>query len=381
MLLHLTITALLTVVLMTVAGNILYLWAVGRAGRRGGEGDAALVSVLVPARNEAARIGACLEALAAQRYPRIEVLVLDDCSEDLTNEIARSFEERVPGLRVLDGEPLPPGWVGKPHACARLAREARGEWLLFTDADVVHAPESVARAIAIARATGADLLTALPRQRTGTFAERLVIPLLYFLVAGFLPMFALPLARWWRLAAASGQYMLFRREAYDAIHGHDSVRDKIVEDVELARAIRRARRRLVIADGRRLATCRMYEGWAEIVEGFSKNAFAGAGGSSLTLGIVAFAALALFVVPPAGLVVALATGAPAGWFATETALALASRVALALAFRQPLLSAFLHPLAVLAALRIALRSFWLTRYGAGVAWRGRRYGAAGSETL
>jgi chlorobactene glucosyltransferase len=373
MLLHLAITALLTVVLMTALGNILYLWVVGR---RREEGEAPLVSVLVPARDEAARIGACLEGLARQRYERLEVIVLDDCSEDRTGEIARSFEGRVPGLRVLDGEPLPPGWVGKPHACARLAREARGAWLLFTDADVVHAPESVARAMAIARATGADLLTALPRQQTATFAERLVIPLLYFLVAGFLPMFALPFARWWRLAAASGQYMLFRREAYEAIGGHEAVRDRIVEDVELARAVRRARRRLVIADGRQLATCRMYEGWDEIVEGFSKNAFAGAGGSAVTLALMASVAIALFVVPPAGLVVALAVGAPAAWFAAETALALASRIALALYFRQPPASALLHPLAVLAAIRIALRSFWLTRSGAGVAWRGRRYGAA-----
>ena len=373
MLLHVAITALLTVVLMTALGNILYLWVVGR---RREKGEAPLVSVLVPARDEAARIGACLEGLARQRYERLEVIVLDDCSEDRTGEIARSFEGRVPGLRVLDGEPLPPGWVGKPHACARLAREARGEWLLFTDADVVHAPESVARAIAIARATGADLLTALPRQQTGTFAERLVIPLLYFLVAGFLPMFALPFARWWRLAAASGQYMLFRREAYEAIGGHEAVRDRIVEDVELARAVRRARRRLVIADGRQLATCRMYEGWDEIVEGFSKNAFAGAGGSAVTLALMASVAIALFVVPPAGLVVSLAVGAPAAWFAAETALALASRVVLALYFRQPLASALLHPIAVLAAIRIALRSFWLTRSGAGVAWRGRRYGAA-----
>ena len=120
LLLHITIAALLSVVLLTALGNILYLRVVERTGSR--EEEAPLVSVLVPARNEEARIAACLEGLARQRHGRLEVIVLDDCSEDRTGDVARAFEGRVPGLRVLDGESLPPGWVGKPHACARLAR-------------------------------------------------------------------------------------------------------------------------------------------------------------------------------------------------------------------------------------------------------------------
>jgi chlorobactene glucosyltransferase len=370
---HISVVALLAVILLTVLGNIAYLAWVGRRvfhSRVVENADAPLVSVLVPARDEAARIGACLEALARQDYGALEVLVLDDGSADATAEIARSFEGRVPGLRVLEGEPLPAGWVGKPHACAQLAREARGAWLLFTDADVELAPSGVSRGVAAARALRADLLTALPAQRVGSLAEALAIPLLYFVVVGLLPMFAMPFLGWPRLAAASGQFMLFRREAYDRVGGHEAVRAEIVEDVALAVAVRRAGLRLWIANGRDLASCRMYTGWAEVVEGFSKNAFALAGGSVAGLVVLILMALALFVAPAVGLALWPEWRA---WFAAEAALALASRVALAVAFRHPLWAAPLHPVAVLLAIAIAVRSFWLTRFGGGVRWRGRRY--------
>jgi chlorobactene glucosyltransferase len=363
---HILVTSLLVVVLGTVAGNLVYLWRVGR--REAGGDDGELVSVCVPARDEAARIGACLEALERQTYPVLEVLVLDDGSSDGTGEIARGFEGRVAGLRVLEGEPLAEGWVGKPHACAALAREARGEWLLFVDADVALGPEGVRRGVALARGNRADLLTALPEQRLGSLAEALAIPLVYFAVAGFLPMFLMSRSRSARMAAASGQYMLFRREAYDAVGGHAAVRGEIVEDVALARAVRRAGRRLVIANGVGLATCRMYAGWGEVVEGFSKNAFAGLGRSVRNLALYILISAALFVAPPVGLAVA-----PSAWFAVETGLALAARAALAVAFRQPIWTVALHPAAVLLAIYVALRSAWLTHAGGGVRWRGRRY--------
>jgi chlorobactene glucosyltransferase len=160
--LHLATVAGLTVVVLVVLGNLVYLRWVFHKRSVENEDALPLVSVLVPARNESTRIGACLEALARQDYVALEVLVVDDCSEDDTASVARSFEGRVPGLRVIEGDPLPPGWIGKPHVCARLAREARGEWLLFTDADVELAPAGVSAGMFMARATRADLLTALP---------------------------------------------------------------------------------------------------------------------------------------------------------------------------------------------------------------------------
>jgi chlorobactene glucosyltransferase len=371
--LHLVLISALGTILLTVVGNLLYL------RRTSPKFDSSvtlrsspLVSVLVPARNEAARIGACLASLAGQTYPSLEVIVLDDCSEDGTAEVARSFEGRVPGLCVVRGEPLPDGWIGKPHACKQLAARARGEWLLFTDADVVHGVESVARGVASAEATRADLLTALPRQQTETFAEQLAIPLLYFAVAGFLPMFLMGRSRSERMAAASGQYMLFRREAYDAVGGHEAVRANVVDDVGLARAIRRASRRLVIANGVGFVSCRMYTSGTEVVEGFSKNLFAGIGHSTVGLVALVVVALALFVLPPVGLALAPVLGIAWEPFAVEVGLTLASRLLLARAFAQPSWTALFHPVAVVGALAVAIRSFWLTRFGGGVVWKGRR---------
>lgn len=370
---HVGVVALLAVILSTVLGNFVYLWIVGRRRPLREDGSPAFVSILIPARNEAGRIGKCLESLAAQTYSAFEVVVLDDCSEDETAAVVRAFSGRIPGLRVIDGAPLPLGWIGKPHACAQLAAAARGEWLLFTDADVEFAPDAIARGLHLAIANRADLLTALPRQETPTRAEAFFLPLLYFAVVGFLPMFWMAVIAWSRLAAASGQFMLFRREAYDAVGGHDRVRADIVEDVALGRAIRKARKRLVIVNGVSIARCRMYASWREIVEGFSKNAFAGLGGSVATLVATSVVVVSIFVVPPIGLIGALGAGYDWRWFALETALAAVIRLLLALAFRQPLWSILLHPAAMCAALWIAFRSFWLTRFGGGVRWRGRTY--------
>jgi chlorobactene glucosyltransferase len=367
-LIHIAVMTGLSVVLLTVLGNLLYLRRTGRARVLL---STPFVSVLVPARNEAARIGPCLEALARQEYPAYEVLVLDDCSEDGTADVARSFASRMPGLRVMSGAPLPAGWVGKSHACAQLADRARGEWLLFTDADVVHGPHSVTRGIAAALSNRADLLTALPGQRLGSFGEVLTVPLLYFAVAGFLPMFLLGRSRSTKMAAASGQYMLFRRRAYDAVGGHCAVCADIVEDVGLSRAVRAAGLRLVIVNGVDFVSCRMYTRWSEVVEGFTKNAFAGLGHSVANLLALIVVASLLFVFPPVGLAVAPFVGLPWAPFAAETALALLARLALALAFRHPLLPVLLHPVAVLVALAIAVRSFWMTSFGEGVRWKGR----------
>jgi chlorobactene glucosyltransferase len=370
-LLHIAIVAALGVILVTVAGNLVYFRALER--RAMAPSDPPLVSVLVPARNEAARLGACLEALAALSWKQLEVVVLDDCSDDATAIVAHGFEGRIAGLRVLDGSPLPDGWIGKSHACDQLARAARGDWLLFIDADVTLERGAIERALALAEGNRADLLTALPRQRMETFGERLVIPFLYFTVAGLLPMFALAWLRSARLAAASGQFMLFRRGAYDLVGGHEAVRSNIVEDVALARAVRREGLRLAIANGVRLGSCRMYDGWRDLADGFAKNGYALVGGSIAGLVTAVSIGLLLFVAPAVLLVVAAVTGGPVAFPAVEVALALAARVLLALAFREPVWIALLHPMAACAAVAIVVRSFARQRRG-GVAWRGRRYG-------
>ena len=320
--------------------------------RRGA--PARTVSALVPARDEERTIESCVRALLAE--PVYEVIVLDDGSADATARMARAIAD--PRLRVVSGRPLPPGWAGKPHACAQLAELAAGELLLFVDADVRVAPGSIA---ALARAAEeSDVVTAVPRQELGTLAERIVVPMLHVIYYALAPLWLIPRVRDPRVVAANGQLMLLRRSALAAFGGHAnaSVRGAVVEDQALCRAAKVAGLRVLFADGFLVASCRMYTSAREVRLGFGKSLYAGVGGS------------------PMRLTLALALVASVLWlplFTMPGALALLLlRTVLALRFRQPALALLLHPLAVLALFAIAIDSMQRTRKG-GVVWRGRTY--------
>jgi len=264
------------------------------AGDPAAEGAFQDVSVLVPARNEERRIRDCLSSLMAQRPPVREILLLDDRSVDATAQIARELgfrEGRGNRLRLIPGRDLPEGWIGKNWACHQLSEEAHPEsgHLLFTDADTVHSPDCLRAALGHARDTEASLLSLWPHQVTGTWSEKLVIPLGYLLFMAFQPFALLALlqkrperAAKWRLTraklasmgAANGQFLLFRRGCYRAIGGHGALRGHLVEDIAFGRRVA-ARTgegmRLVNAEGRDLLRCRMYGGFRELWEGFSKN--------------------------------------------------------------------------------------------------------------
>ncbi|MBV8214341.1 MAG: glycosyltransferase, partial [Verrucomicrobia bacterium] len=249
-----------------------------------------LVSVLVPARNEALRIRSCLESLLKQNYSSLEIIVLDDESVDTTVEIVRAlgFSTALQSnCRLIRGTPLPPGWTGKSWACHQLAEVARGDYLLFTDADTVHQPEAVSSAVAAAQRLRCDLLTLWPFQTTVTLAEKLVIPLMFVVAGSYLPHWLLVSAQrfpWLarllgskllsRCGTASGQFLLFRRQSYFEMGGHRTVGKLLVEDIALAREV--AKRipdgwRLVTCDGTRLVSCRMYTSLGQMWEGFTKN--------------------------------------------------------------------------------------------------------------
>ena len=235
-------------------------------GTRQSELQGPTVSVIVPARNEEASLKACLDSLVSQTAIDSEIVVVDDGSTDRTRAIAVT----IPGVKVIEPGPLPDGWTGKNNAVTAGAREARGEWLLFTDADTVHKPGSLAKAVAEARKQKADLLSYSPEQEVHGFWERAVMPVIFAELARKYPPSRMsdPSSK---LAAANGQYLLVSRSAYDAIGGHAAVATSLLEDVALAQRIKAAGYRISFRYGGDAVRARMYRSFRQLREGWTKN--------------------------------------------------------------------------------------------------------------
>ena len=257
------------------------------------------VSVLVPARNEARRLAGCLRALRATAgIAELEVLVLDDASTDGTAEVARQVFGDDPRCRVVAGsDGPPPGWTGKAWACAQLSQLATGAVLVFVDADVRVAPDGIAATVGALRTLGLDLVSPYPRQLADGPLPRLVQPLLQWSWATFLPMRVAHRSARPSLAAANGQLLACDAAAYRAAGGHAAVRDAVLDDVALLRALQRAGYRGGIVDGTGLAVCRMYDTGAELVDGYAKSLWS-AFGSPAGAAAVAGSLAAMYVVPP-----------------------------------------------------------------------------------
>jgi glycosyltransferase involved in cell wall biosynthesis len=224
------------------------------------------VSVIVPARNEAASLGACLRSIVSQQGFRFEVIVVDDQSSDATREIAQSFA----GVRVIEAPDLPDGWVGKNHAVWLGAQAATGEWLLFTDADTVHREGSLRRAVDEAREYGADLLSYSPEQEVHGFWERALMPIVFADLTRTYRTLEVndPKSR---VAAANGQYLLIRRAVYDWVGGHQAIAAFLLEDVELAKRVKQSGRLIRFRHGGDAVRTRMYRSFSQMWEGWSKN--------------------------------------------------------------------------------------------------------------
>jgi len=344
------------------------------------------VSILIPARNEELRLGPCLESLGCQDYPDLEIMVLDDRSEDRTAELAQLHgfaEGEGAGRRLLEGRPLPAGWTGKAWACQQLAEAAHGEYLLFTDADTVHAPGCVRAMVAHALATRADLLTFWPFQITGTWSEKLVIPLIFVAAGGALPHWLLALAqRYARLAellgpdrlrslgAANGQCLLFRRPSYFAFGGHRAVANHLVEDVALGREMAKRTAegvRLVSANGIDLVRCRMYTSFAEVWAGFTKNMHPLFEGNRLAFAASLCTQGLLFIWP-----FLVVWWRPTLAVLSQLALVYIVRALAAWKYRSSWWGVVFHPVGCTLVWLIALNSYRCAS-GKGVVWKGRRY--------
>jgi hypothetical protein len=331
--------------------------------------DNPLVSIIVPARNEEASLAACLESLVAQTGISFEIIVVDDDSTDRTSEIARSL----PGVHVIASGPLPGDWTGKNNAMSAGSKVANGKWLLFTDADTVHLPGSLARAVAEAEQHGAALLSYSPEQELHGFWEKTVMPVIFAELAITYPPQAVsdPTSS---IAAANGQYLMISREAYDAVGGHTKIAGELLEDVAMARLVKSSGHKIFFRYGGDAVRTRMYRSWAQMKEGWTKN-LALLFPKPRALALLRMAEFLLIVGNLIAAICAKLSGRPS--LALQTALL---TIILSGWFTMRMRKAHfpgLSNLFAIAGLPLFAYLLWLSDAGhrkRGVAWKGREYG-------
>jgi chlorobactene glucosyltransferase len=372
---QLLITSILFVLFLIAVWNI-YLF---RKSKINIPGDSILpfVSILVPARNEEINIRDCAESLLNQDYPDYEVIVLNDSSEDKTGEILSELQNIYPKLKILQGKPLAEGWTGKTYACNQLSEAAKGEWLLFTDADTRHYTGSLRGAMYTALEKDTDLLTVFPKMTMKTFSEKLLMPMLFFIAFVLLPFYFVDKKGFTKFAIGVGPFMLFKKSAYEKIGGHESVKNAIVEDVWLSRKIKEHGLRLAAADGQNLCSVRMYRCFKDIWNGFSKNIFAGFNFSTPVLFTINFLYLLLFFLPFVFLIVYAVTSNETGPILIlvfiQVIILFLIRILLTIKFKLGFISTLLHPLGAFMVPVIAFNSWRWIASGKGSKWKGRTY--------
>ncbi len=329
-----------------------------------------LVTVIVPARNEEGDLPACLDGLLAQSYPNLEIVVVDGGSTDRTAEIARA---RAPRVRLLEEPPLPEGWVGKSWACWTGAQQARGDYLLFTDADIRHDPEAVRAVVDWAERDRADLVTFATRIEMVGFWEKVVMP---FYIQMVLTYFRTPRVNRpdSRAAMANGQFLLLRTDGYRALGGHRAIRDRVLEDVALAERFRNAGKKLRVAWTPELVTTRMYRNRHEMFEGILKTV-PGVRFSAARLAGFSVALATLFWLPLALFPIGVLTGSPIliGVGALVAGALFAKHVAFTWGARGSAVYGLLYPVAVGFYLVLVIVALGRGLRGGSVGWKGRSY--------
>lgn len=325
------------------------------------------VSVLIPARNEERNIGAACACVLASEGVDLELVVLDDHSTDGTAAILRGIAD--PRLRVVAAPPLPPGWSGKQHACALLARQARHGLMVFVDADVRLSPDAVSRMAGFMQRRDVGLASGFPREIVGSWSEALLLPLIHFLLLGYLPIGRMERSPAPALGAGCGQLFIARRADYERAGGHAAIRASLHDGLTLPRAFRRAGIMTGLFDASGFARCRMYSNAAQLWEGLSKNATEG---MARPLALPVWTAVLGIgqALPPVLLILR------PGWLAAAAlAASVGTRLVLARRFRQPVASALLHPLGVAALLAVQWAALLRAARGRPATWRGRAYPA------
>lgn len=346
----------------------------------GHDGERVRVSVLVPVRNEEANIRACVMSLLEQEGVVAEVICLDDQSEDSTPEVLAKLSSMYPTLCVIQGQPLPDGWFGKAHACHQLSQVATGDWLLYVDADTVWSSDAIARILKTARRRNVDLLTGFPRVTNNHWMGWLVTSMMTVVIAFHLPVRLVERSSDPRFVAACGMMMCFSRKAYQQIGGHEISGQHLVDDMALAKAVKRAGLKVGLVDISDVGQVDMYRRPSDVLQGFAKNLFAGIGGRfDVLAGIVLYYGV-LFLLPAASLIISVVNALIMGhvnallwWSLGSVALGYLLKAVVDHRFRVPPTVAPLFPASFALLICIALYSAWRLVAKRGYEWKGRRY--------
>ena len=330
-----------------------------------------LISVLVPMRNEERNVNNCIQMLKNLSYENLEIIIYEDQSTDQTFPLLQQAIGQDTRFQILPGIPLKKGWVGKVHACHQLRQHAKGDYLCFVDADVTLHPDVLSYSLERAIHKQAALITGFPKFSYTNWLDQLVIPMMHFIVYVHLPIALANFTKVPTTSAANGTFMFFKTDSYDQIGGHQAVKQSLIEDIQIARTMKKNGHRVLLANVTDYVSCKMYETSKETWEGFSKNMFAGIGQSiPLAMGITAFYAF-FYVMPLLYLVYGIISWDPL--FMVPYALTVVHRAICDRKSKTPLYYSFFVPLSSVLLLVILWRSVYLSGNGKAYTWKGRSY--------
>ena len=322
------------------------------------------VSILIPARNEEDNITPLLHSIIQQSYSNYDLFVLDDQSEDRTSGVVEALSTKNRKINLIKGKPLPEGWVGKNWACFQLANHARGELLLFLDADVRLSPNALEAALYQMQKNNVVMLSCFPTQKINSLGEWLIVPLMNWLLLSLLPLKTVVSLPYKSFTAVNGQFILCEKRAYNSIGGHEAVFDRVVEDMEIARTFKVGGYRVMTALGQDAITCRMYSGLIDSLKGFSKNFYLGFNVSPLIFLCILTALMIVFFAP-------LIFSIYRSHFMWVVFMVLLGRLFVSLlSLQNPFINILLHPLQMVAMFIIGVNSLYWTLKGKTV-WKGR----------
>ena len=342
-----------------------------------------LISILIPARNEAENISICLKSLLKQDYPNLEIIVLNDNSTDETSKVVKVIAEKDNRVRLVEGAPLKDGWTGKNFASHQLAKYAKGEYFIFTDADTLHFPKTISSAFGALITTKVDALSIYPRQIMVTFAERMTVPIINIALQCFIPFILIKKSKSPLFSTAIGQFMMFKREAYEKIGGYESIKGHMVDDIQISKRVKKSGYKFMVFDGRNTIYCRMYKSLKGVIIGLAKSIYPAFNGNILALfsftGLLTATLLIPFTLLPLGAFLFDWPVAIIRLIIFQIIIVLAIKTIFAIKYKQRMLDILLAPVSMAIMDALIFVSFFQAKYGEGLSWKGRVYDVSGND--